>query len=434
MNATPRGLKQELGDLRAGDHILSVYEGLTDLAAFVVPFIAQGQARGDQILYVTDDLRLSEVTQALAAGGIDVNREIERGGMGFMTAQEWYGLPRFDATSEDGISRVIELFRRRISQAAARRFAGLCVAVEMTWALKVGIPEDTLVALEDLYEDASAGIGPLTAACMYRRGRFAPAVLRRMLRSHRTVVAGNLVHVSLNPMFENLAETDQRALVQSSRERRVPKGGFFFNQGDEAHEVFLLTSGKVKLVRIGREGRSTILDLEAPTEIFGERAAFARTPQLASAQALEDSRALVWDVSTILEAMMRHPSIALNVARMMAEHVEGALTRIEDLASERVELRLARLLTLLAQTMGRPTPQGIAVEFPLSGQELAEMIGTTPYTVSRLLAGWRRVGVVDAQRDQILILQLHRLTALVGELDGQEGANPAAEVFPSSEN
>ena len=430
MNMTPRVLKQELGDLRAGDHILSVYESVTDLAAFVVPFIAQGRARGDQILYVTDDLRLSEVTQALAAGGVDVNREIERGGMGFLTAQEWYGLPRFDATSEDGISRVIDLFRRRVSEAAARRFAGLCVAVEMTWALKAGIPADTVVALEDLYEEAAAGIGNLTAACMYRRGRFAPAVLRRMLRSHRKVAAGNFVHVSLNPLFENLAETDQRALLSLARERRVPKGGSFFNQGDEAREVFLLTSGKVKLVRTDRDGRNTIQDLEAPTEIFGERAAFARTPRLASAQALEDSWALVWDVSTILEAMMRHPSIALNVARMMAEQVEGALTRIEDLASARVELRLARLLTLLAQTMGRPTPQGIAVEFPISGQELAEMISTTPYTVSRLLAGWRRLGVVDAQRDQILILQLDRLTALVGELDGTEGANPAVGGFP----
>jgi CRP/FNR family transcriptional regulator, nitrogen oxide reductase regulator len=434
MNKTPKVLKQERADVRAGDHILSVYEGVTDLASFVVPFIAQGQARGDQILYVTDDLRLSEVTQALAAGGVDVNREIERGHMGFLTAQEWYGLPRFDATSEDGILRVIDLFRRRVREAAARRFAGLCVAVEMTWALKAGIPEDTVVALEDLYDEAAAGIGNLTAACMYRRGRFAPATLRRMLRNHRKVAAGNLVHVSLNPMFENLAETDQRALLRSSRERRVPKGGFFFNQGDEAREVFLLTRGKVKLVRTDRDGRNTILDLEAPTEIFGERAAFARTPLLASAQALEDSCALVWDVSTILEAMMCHPSIALNVARMMAEQVEGALARIEDLASVRVELRLARLLRLLAQTMGRPTPQGIVVEVPISGQELAEMIGTTPYSVSRLLAGWRRLGIVDAQRDQILILQLHRLTGLGGGLDGQEGATPAANGNPSPES
>jgi CRP-like cAMP-binding protein len=100
----------------------------------------------------------------------------------------------------------------------------------------------------------------------------------------------------------------------------------------------------------------------------------------------------------------------------------------------RVELRLARLLRLLAQTMGRPTPQGIVVEVPISGQELAEMIGTTPYSVSRLLAGWRRLGIVDAQRDQILILQLHRLTTLGGELDGQEGAQAAASGNPSPES
>jgi CRP/FNR family transcriptional regulator len=427
LNTTPTVPKQDLGELRAGDHILCIYEGVADLAAFVVPFIAQGQARGERILYVTDDLRLTEVTQALAAGGVDVNREIERGGMGFLTAQEWYGLPTFDATSEDGISRVIELFRRRVREAAARRFAGLSVAVEMTWALKMGIPEDAILALEDLYEDAAAGLGPLTAACLYRRGRFAPAMLRRMLRIHRKVVAGDLVHIRLNPLFQDLAEPDQLALLQSARARHVPKGAVFFNQGDEARELFILTRGKVKLVRTDRDGRNIIVGVEAPTELFGDRAAFARTPRLSSAQALEDSRALVWDVSTMLQAMMRHPSIALNVLRSMAGYVEGALTRIEDLSSVKVELRLARLLTLLAETMGRPTPQGTILEVPISGQELAEMISTTPYTVSRLLAGWRRLGVVDAQRNQILILQPHRLAALVGETDSPAGAHPAGD-------
>ncbi len=424
MSASPRVLKPELGEEKPGDHILFIYENGTDLTTFAVPFIQRGLTRNEQILYVVDDLRLSEVAEALVAGGVDVNREIEHGALTFLNAQQYYGLPEFDA------SRVVDLTRRRVREAGARRFAGLRVAAEMTWALQTGIPDDTLVEYEGLLDGAFRGLGPLTVACMYRRGRFAPVVLKRLLHSHGRVVAGDQVHIRLNPLFQNLVETDLHALLQSAGERRISLGGFFFNQGEEARELFILTSGRVKLVRTDPDGRSIIHHLVAPTETFGERAALARTPRLTSAQALQDSRALVWDIQTILEAIRRHPVIGINAVFLMAERVERHLTRIEDLSLLRVELRLARLLVHLGQTMGRPTRRGVVLDLPITGQELAEMASTTPYTVSRLLAAWRRLDIVDTQHDQILLLEPQRLAAIAGRPDAAAVADPAEGCSP----
>jgi CRP-like cAMP-binding protein len=418
VSLSPRVLKPELGEPQPGDHILFVYEDAADLTTFVVPFIQDGLARNEQILYVVDDLRASQVAEALAAGGIDVNREVERGALKFLNAQEYYGLPTFDA------SRLIDLIRRRVKDAGARRFTGLRIAAEMSWTLKTGIPGDALVEYEVLLDDAFRTLGPLTVACMYRRERFAPAMIRQLLRGHGKVVAGDHVHLSLNPLFQNLAAPDLAALLQSADERRIPRRGFFFNQGEQARELFVLTNGKVKLVRTDPDGRSIIHHLVAPTELFGERAAWAGTPRLTSAQALQDSRALVWDVQTILKAMMRHPAIGVNAVLLMAERVQRYLIRFEDLSLLRVELRFARLLMKFAQTMGRPTPRGIVLDLPLTGQELAEMASTTPYTVSRLFAAWRRLDIVDAQHDQILIRQPQRLAALAGEPDSKPAADP----------
>ena len=425
---SPRVLKPELDELQQGDHILFVYEDAADLAAFVVPFIQQGLARNEKILYVVDDLRLFQVAEALAAGGVDVTREIERGALIFLNAQEYYGLPRFDT------SRMVDLTRLRVREAGARRFAGLRVAAEMTWALKTGIPDDVLVEYEGLLDDSFRDLGPLTVACMYRRGRFSSDVLKQLLRSHGKVFAEDYVHISLNPLFQTLAGTDLRALLLSAGERRIPHGGFFFHQEEQARELFLLTRGRVKLIRTDPDGRSVIHLLVAPTEIFGERAALAGTPRLNSAQALQDSRALVWDVQTIIEAMMRHPAIGVNAVFLLAQRVERHLARLEDLSRLRVELRFARLLMHLAQTMGRPTPRGVVLAFPLTGQELAEMTCTTPYTVSRLLAAWRRLDIVDAQHDHILILQPQRLVAIAREHDRPEVAEPAEGGSPRSKN
>jgi CRP-like cAMP-binding protein len=416
--ATARIRGQDFGALRPGDHVSFIYEDTPELTAFIVPFIKNGLAKGERCVYIGGELEPTELTEALAAGGVNVERAIERGALVVLSAQEYYGLPPFEA------SRVVELVRKRVTEAISRRFTGLRIAGEMTWTIQEGIRADALVDFESLWDEA-AGPGPLTAVCAYRRDRFRPAVLQRVIRSHAKVVAGDGVFLNLSALFQNLARSDLQGLVQSASERRKRKGEFYFHQGDQATkatEVFVLTSGRVKLVRTDPDGRSVILRIVAPTEPFGERPAFGGTTRLASAQALEDSRALIWDATTILQVMMKHPQVSLNAVRLMEARLEEERPRLLDLATSRVERRLARLLLRLAQSMGRDTPRGVVIEVPLSGHDLAELTITSPYTVSRILAAWKRRNIVDARRERIVILDRRRFVAIAGV--GRSGERP----------
>jgi CRP/FNR family transcriptional regulator, nitrogen oxide reductase regulator len=397
----------ELREIRPGDHIIFIYDDPRELTAFAVPFVKDGLAKGERCLYVVDDLELAEVTEALAEGGVAVKREIERGALLLLDAQEFY------ETSPYHAARLIELQLRKAAEAKTRGFTGLRIAAEMTWVRKFGIGDDALVESESLIDEGISS-APLTTACMYRRERFPPAVLRRLVRSHAKVIAGDHVYLSLSTLFQTLAATDLEALLRSAGERRVPKGGFYFHQGDQSTDVYVLTNGAVKLVRADEHGRNIILRIVKPMEPFGDSAALGGTTRLASAQSLEDSRALVWDAPTVLHAIMNHPSISLNAIRLLEERVEKERDRVQDLATSSVERRLARLLLRLAQSMGHKRPHGIAVELSLSGQDLAELAITTPYTVSRILAEWRRLDIVDVQRDQILVLDEPRLTVIAG--------------------
>ena len=89
-----------------------------------------------------------------------------------------------------------------------------------------------------------------------------------------------------------------------------------------------------------------------------------------------------------------------------------------------MERWLARLLLRLADSVGRKTPQGAVIELSLSGRDLAELAITTPYTVSRILAEWRRLNIADAQRERILVLDHPRLEAIAGP-HAREGLPPA---------
>jgi len=402
----------KFGETSSGDHIVVIYEEPAELLAFAVPFIKEGLAKSERVLYVLDDLSLKVLTDALTAGGVNVSRETERGALVLMNAREYYPLP-LDPM------RMWELTRDRIQDALSRGFSGLRLVAEMTWTLKTNLPEAILVEYEGLLDDVP-GPGTATVACAYRSGRFPPKVLQHVIRTHVKVVAGDQVYLTLSGIFQEVSQEDLQTLMTSAQERRVPQDGFFFQQGDPSTEVFVLTSGRIKMVRSDSDGRSVILRLVIPPKPFGHVTALAEIPRHASAQALEDSRALAWDVPTVSKIITARPDVSINVVRFMAKQIAAGTDRLVDLATSPVERRLARLLHRLSGSLGRSTPQGIVIELGLSGEELAELLNTTPYTISRILAGWRRLHLVAVQRNRILLFDDTRLEAIAGEPHGVE--------------
>jgi CRP-like cAMP-binding protein len=123
--------------------------------------------------------------------------------------------------------------------------------------------------------------------------------------------------------------------------------------------------------------------------------------------------------------MEEHPRIALNALKYVASRLYESQDRIRELATERVEQRIARSLVRLLNQSGRRIEGGVLLDLPLSRQDLAEMTGTTLYTVSRILTRWEQEGVVKSQRQRIVVTSPHRLMALAEDL-------PAASDSPEA--
>ena len=211
------------------------------------------------------------------------------------------------------------------------------------------------------------------------------------------------------PLFEGADPRDLQILVQSARPHVAKRGSFFFLEGDAPDQIYVLVTGKVRLVRSGPQGREVIVGFVEPAEPFGYVAAWAGTTHPVSAQAAQESRALAWDAPSIARFMAQHPGIALKGLRLMAERVEGSWDRLQELATGRIEWRVARVLLRLAHLTGRATDAGSAIALEVREQDLAELVGSTAYTVSRILSAWRRTGLVDARREHILVREPLRL-------------------------
>ncbi len=404
-NRTRRNASPMRGGGNSGDHVILIYEDGAELFTFVIPFIKDGLAKGERCILVVES-ESAEVVEALSDRAVAINREVKRGAFAVTTAREFFGFPPFNA------ARAMARILRAQREAASAGFAGLRLAGDWAWSLGKGDQNDELRELESLVERA-VGPGRLTVACMYRRDRIDPDTLERLVRLHTKVIASDYVFLRMSALFRSLAPQDLQGLARSARERVRRKGAFFFQQGAPARDVYLLTSGLVKLVRTTPGGEGVILRVVAPVQHFGDgRIGLGDAVRFASAEALEDSRALVWDSSAIAEVVLAHPAVGVSVIRWLQELMEEERTRLEDFLSADAKRRLARLFLRLGHSLGHKTRRGVVIDVTLSGRDLAELVVTSPYTVSRILAEWRRLRILDAQRTRIHIQDREQLTAI----------------------
>lgn len=215
------------------------------------------------------------------------------------------------------------------------------------------------------------------------------------------------------PLFQHVSASQLRAVLRDASTLRVGRGGFYFREGDRATKAYVLVRGRVNLVRAGSVARRGILQFVSPVEPFGYEAAFGGAGHVVSAQASEDSEALVWPAGALVHLMTNHPMIARNSLRLMAEGIQGKWERINGLLTEPLERRVARALLRLSSRIGRRVGRGRAITLTLNHQDLAAFVGTTPYSISRIFSAWKRLRIVDARRGWVVI-RPRRLATLVG--------------------
>lgn len=218
------------------------------------------------------------------------------------------------------------------------------------------------------------------------------------------------------PLFHRLGAKALSRVITLGHTRRIEDGSFFFFQGDPAHFLYILTLGRIKMTQVTPDGQEIILKVIAPVTMFGGVAMIAEQAYPVSAQALEDSQALAWKGDELRRLAEDYPRLALNAMGLMAEHAQDFQDRYRELATERVERRIARLVLRLAQQVGKKTGRGVLIDLAISRQEMAEMSGTTLYTVSRTLTAWEKQGLVETGREKVIILKPHQLVQIAEDL------------------
>jgi len=220
-------------------------------------------------------------------------------------------------------------------------------------------------------------------------------------------------------VFQNATDEDLKLIAQNAIERSIEEGEFFFFQGDPAKYFYILMTGRAKLLQTNQAGQQVNLRTLNEWQMFGALGAVRENATYpATAQALEPSTALAIESDFLREMMQTRPHLNVNLMQLMTGYIMEMQERYRELATERVERRIALTILRLAGQIGkRLESKEMMVELPLSRQDVAEASGTTIFTVSRVLADWERRGFVEAGRERVVIRDPHGLVQISEGLD-----------------
>jgi CRP/FNR family transcriptional regulator, nitrogen oxide reductase regulator len=218
------------------------------------------------------------------------------------------------------------------------------------------------------------------------------------------------------PLFAGQDTAVLRAAIPLAQARTFERGTFIFHEGDPATTFYILEDGRVRLTQITPEGQQIIVRYLGPGDGMGIIVVLSDTTYPVTADTVADTRLLCWYKDDIRQLMLQYPSLALSGMNMIARRFIELQARFRELATERVEQRVARTLLRLVRQAGRRTDEGVLIDMPLSRQDLAEMTGTTLFTVSRILSKWEQDGLIQTSRERVVICQSHEIVVIAEDL------------------
>ncbi|HJZ78983.1 MAG TPA: Crp/Fnr family transcriptional regulator [Pyrinomonadaceae bacterium] len=198
-----------------------------------------------------------------------------------------------------------------------------------------------------------------------------------------------------------------------SRSRIYAKGAVVFHEGHAARGIYILSSGRAKVSIASADGKKLIIRIARGGEVLGLYAGLTGRPFEATAEMVEGGRVDFISRPDLLDLLAHQQAFSMNLVEMFSRQFSDLVdhTRMLLLSESALE-KLARLILRWDREFGERTSEGIRVRMVLTQEEIAQIIGASRETVTRLLSALKRDQLIRVKRDSLWIRDYDALAAL----------------------
>jgi CRP/FNR family transcriptional regulator len=206
-------------------------------------------------------------------------------------------------------------------------------------------------------------------------------------------------------MFENLSREELDALLKHALRKRYVRGESIFSQGDAAEKMFLIKGGRVKLSKVTEDGAEITLDIRKAGDIMGENMFSEQGTYPMTAQCMEPTLICGLTKDDFEKLILSYPNIGLQVIKNLSNRISWLTDRIGSMGTTNLEDRLYQILVNVAQEHGIKSAKGVAIQFPLTHEDLSFLVGAHRVSITRVMKELRNSGRI-IQEGRLLILPM----------------------------
>ncbi len=212
------------------------------------------------------------------------------------------------------------------------------------------------------------------------------------------------------PVFSELEDQLIDKIADLTVIKKYAKGEIIFFEGDPGEAIHFVKSGKVKIFKTSEGGREIIINILSPGDIFAEVILFQKNVSYpASVEVIEEGEIGFIRNKDLERLISDNPQLAMELLRAMAIKLKEVQQRVRELGSDDAVEKTIRILIALAKNHGSKTKEGITLCKNITRQDMANLVGTTRETMSRILSKFGKEGLVEINGRTIVIKDIDAL-------------------------
>ena len=231
----------------------------------------------------------------------------------------------------------------------------------------------------------------------------------------RPFASSKLAVLRKHPYFCDLDPEAFDQLCRYAKHSTLKRGATIVSRGDPGNSLIAVISGTVKISVSSADGRSAILNLIGPGEIFGEVAVLDGLARTADATANTNCEIFVIDRREFIPFVRSQPALAMKFIELLCTRLRRTSDQVEEVILQNLPGRLASALLRLTEKH-KPGGRTIAI----TQQEISEMVGMSRESINKQLRAWAALSWVRLEHGAIVVLNAGMLRELA-EAESDEG-------------